>query len=174
LNLRLNIYRFARRQRSHSVTSRFIEWLRSASGLAWTVRCITAAMKRFFACVMLSAGCSMPATVGANSNTTSVPRDSAATCAGYCQSIGLGLDSVVIMANNVGCVCAARGVAPPPPGPGGVPAAPVPTSSTHAGAAGGLTAIVLQQEAARQAAAAQQQRQQQQQQQQQPYPAPRY
>lgn len=35
----------------------------------------------------------------------SVPPDAAQTCAGRCQSIGLRLTAVAIMANNVGCVC---------------------------------------------------------------------
>jgi hypothetical protein len=39
----------------------------------------------------------------------SVPEDAAARCTAHCQSIGLPLESVVIMANNVGCVCKAQG-----------------------------------------------------------------
>lgn len=63
-----------------------------------------------------------------------IPTDSSATCSTQCKSLGLDLTSVVIMANNVGCVC-------------GVPAtAPAPQAS--AGAAGGMTAILLQQQAA--------------------------
>jgi hypothetical protein len=38
----------------------------------------------------------------------SVPKDASSTCAMRCTEIGLPLDSVVIMANNVGCVCRAR------------------------------------------------------------------
>lgn len=36
----------------------------------------------------------------------SVPPDAASTCAGQCESIGLRLGAVAIMANTVGCVCA--------------------------------------------------------------------
>jgi hypothetical protein len=35
-----------------------------------------------------------------------VPKNSATTCAGFCSEMGLKLSSVVVMANNVGCVCA--------------------------------------------------------------------
>ena len=34
-----------------------------------------------------------------------VPSDSAQRCEAHCQSIGLELTAVAIMANNVGCVC---------------------------------------------------------------------
>src|SRR5436305_13259969 len=67
-------------------------------------------------------------------STIDVPRNSAATCAGYCQSIGLPLQSVVIMANNVGCVCNAQ-----PAAPSGAPAA-----------SGGVTAVMMAEEARRQ------------------------
>ena len=76
-------------------------------------------------------GCAR-ATVGVNSN-TSVPSDSANICAGHCQSIGLQLSSVVVMANNVGCVCAAA------PAPG--------AQAPAAAAAGGMAAILMQEEA---------------------------
>jgi hypothetical protein len=67
---------------------------------------------------------------------TSVPKDAAATCGEHCAEIGMALDSVVIMANNVGCVCrssrspAAQGAAGP--------------------AAGGMAAIVVEEEARQQ------------------------
>ena len=35
----------------------------------------------------------------------SVPPDAAQTCARHCQTIGMRLTAVAIMANNVGCVC---------------------------------------------------------------------
>ena len=41
-----------------------------------------------------------------------VPKDAATTCSAHCNEIGLGLSSVVIMANNVGCVCSAAPGAP--------------------------------------------------------------
>jgi hypothetical protein len=94
----------------------------------------------------MTAACSAP--VG-TTRSIEVPRDSTNTCTSHCRAIGLELNSVVIMANNVGCVCSP---AAPAPVPGGPPA-PAPTASA---AAGGMTAIVLQQQAA-----AQQQRQQQ-------------
>jgi hypothetical protein len=87
---------------------------------------------------LLFAGCS--ATVGVSG--VSVPKDSAATCSGLCDSIGLTLESVVVMANNVGCVCRAT------------PAA-APTAATAA-TSGGMAAILVQQQQQ------QQQRQQQQ------------
>ena len=34
-----------------------------------------------------------------------VPPDAAQTCAQHCQTIGMQLTAVAIMANNVGCVC---------------------------------------------------------------------
>jgi hypothetical protein len=71
------------------------------------------------------------ATVGTNSMTT-LPADSAATCASKCREIGLPLDSVVIMASNVGCVCSAT------PRPGA------------SAAAGGMAALLQEQEAASQ------------------------
>ena len=53
---------------------------------------------------ILSSACA--ATVGSG-GMVYVPKDAAATCAGHCNEIGLPLNSVVIMANNVGCVCSA-------------------------------------------------------------------
>ena len=88
-----------------------------------------------------------PAPVGVRN--VELQSDSAQQCVALCQQIGLPLQSVVIMANNVGCVCAA---APPPmmPGaPGGV--------SSADGASGGMAAIMIaeQERAAAQASAAQ-------------------
>lgn len=53
---------------------------------------------------ILAAGC--PAPVGIN-GPNYVPKDAASTCAGHCSELGLALNSVVIMASNVGCVCSA-------------------------------------------------------------------
>ena len=92
-------------------------------------------MKRVMLAMLLGA-CTAP--VG---STMVVPHDSAATCAGYCQSIGLPLQSVVIMASNVGCVCNAQPTVP----------------TANASAAGGLAALMQQEEARRRQAAAQQQ-----------------
>jgi hypothetical protein len=96
-----------------------------------------------------TAGC--PAPVGSRAP---VPSDSTAQCREYCQNIGLPLESVVIMASNVGCVCDAR-----PPMAAPVPAGPPATSATGASStAGGMAAVMMEQEAE-----AQQQQQQMQQ-----------
>ncbi len=104
-------------------------------------------MMRVLGCtlVILLAGCPVaPVGVGR----AEVPRDSAPQCGSLCESIGLPLDSVVIMADNVGCVCRAT--------PPATTAAPGASAS-----AGGMAAIMLAQQAARQQAAQQQQQQQQ-------------
>jgi hypothetical protein len=49
------------------------------------------------------------------SGVISVPPDAAQTCAQHCQTIGMRLTAVAIMANNVGCVCQS-------PAPAGSPA----------------------------------------------------
>jgi hypothetical protein len=85
--------------------------------------------------LLVLAGC-QPATVGVR-DPGDVPVGSAATCKSLCERIGLPLESVVIMAENVGCVCGAGGTA------------------AQAGTSGGMAAIMLQEEAAQQ----QQQRQ---------------
>ena len=68
-----------------------------------------AAMK-MIVCLLgiLAAGCA--ATIGTG-GTTYVPKNAASTCAAHCGEIGLALNSVVIMANNVGCVCSAAATA---------------------------------------------------------------
>ncbi len=91
---------------------------------------------------MMIAGCTAPAQVGVGKR-IELPKDSAATCTSLCEQIGLGLDSVVVMASNVGCVCRA-------PSAPGAPAA---------SSAGGMAAILIQEAEA--AAAAQRQRSQQ-------------
>ena len=53
---------------------------------------------------LYNTGCA--ATVGTSASVY-VPKDAAATCSAHCHEIGLALNSVVIMANNVGCVCSA-------------------------------------------------------------------
>jgi hypothetical protein len=105
----------------------------------------------FVAALILVASCT--ATVGVRN--ASLPRDAAQTCAGHCQTIGMRLSAVAIMAENVGCVCqfpAQPGAGPNAAGEYGTPTA-------------GMATIAVQQAAAA-AALAQQQRQQQQQQQQ--------
>lgn len=66
----------------------------------------------------------------------SIASDSAQQCASQCGEIGLALDSVVIMAENLGCVCRASS------------APPATTPSAGGAAAGGMAAILIQQEAA--------------------------
>ena len=87
------------------------------------------------------------ATVGVDAR--SIPPDAAQTCARHCQTIGMRLSAVAIMAENVGCVCQPAG-APTASGAGefGTPA-------------GGMTTIAAQQAAAAVALHQQQQRQQQ-------------
>jgi hypothetical protein len=55
---------------------------------------------------LLASGCA--ATVGTGTGIY-VPSDAANTCRAQCQSIDLGLGAVVVIANNVGCVCQPRG-----------------------------------------------------------------
>ena len=57
---------------------------------------------------------------------------SAQQCSALCGQIGLTLDSVVIMAENVGCVCS---VAKPP--------APGTPATARAGGSGGMAAILI-------------------------------
>ncbi len=75
--------------------------------------------------VLFASGCVAP--VGAS---FAVPSDAASSCAAQCSEIGLALDSVVIMANNVGCVCRGQGAA----------------ASGGSSASGGMTAILLAQQ----------------------------
>jgi hypothetical protein len=78
---------------------------------------------------ILLAGCY--ANVG-TSGGVQIPKDAASTCSNHCASIGLSLDSVVIMASNVGCVC--RG--------------PKNAAGREDGAvsAGGMAALIVQQQ----------------------------
>ena len=103
-------------------------------------------MTRVLACLVLSLAACQPAPVGVRD--VELPRDSTPQCGALCAQIGLPLDSVVIMANNVGCVCRAV----PPPASTAPPGA--------SASAGGMAAIMIAQEAARQQQAAQQQQQQ--------------
>lgn len=55
--------------------------------------------------VALLAGLSgCPAVVG-TSGLTTVPPDAGQTCQTHCDTIGMDLAAVAVMANNVGCVC---------------------------------------------------------------------
>lgn len=88
-----------------------------------------------------------------------VPADSAQRCQAHCQSIGLELTAVAIMANNVGCVCE-QPARPAPAGPRGIDAGPGAGARRQASStAGGMAAIEMQraqEEQQRQAAAARQ------------------
>jgi hypothetical protein len=95
-------------------------------GGGWIVVSVGTMTKAIIWLFMLSAtGCA--ATVG-TSGAIYVPRDAAATCAAHCHEVGLALSSVVIMANNVGCVCSAAATA------------------DNGAAAGGLAALMMQQQ----------------------------
>jgi hypothetical protein len=86
------------------------------------------------------------ANVGTNA-TISVPKDAAATCSNHCAGIGMSLDSVVIMASNVGCVCRAKATAQA-------------QGSENGGvSAGGMAALIVQEEQERQRQRQQQQAQ---------------
>lgn len=64
-------------------------------------------MKRALAVSVMSFSAltvSCMAQVGAAA-TAGVPRDAATTCASYCTDMQMTLSAVVVMANNVGCVC---------------------------------------------------------------------
>jgi hypothetical protein len=89
------------------------------------------------------------ATVGVAN--ASIPKDSAQICAGHCQSIGMYLSAVAIMAENVGCVCQG-GAATPGPGQAGALSTP----------AAGMATIAMQEQQRRAAQRAAQQQQQQQ------------
>ncbi len=80
---------------------------------------------------------------GVGSPMASVPFDAAGKCAGYCGKMGMNLGAVVVMANNVGCVCT-------PMSHGGTAS----LDAVEGGAAGaGVVTILAQQEQQRQAAA---------------------
>ena len=89
------------------------------------------------------------ATVGVAN--ASIPSDAAQTCAGHCQSIGMQLSAVAIMAENVGCICQF----------GAAPRASAGGAGELGSPPAGMSTIVLQQAVAAAAAAQQRQRQQQ-------------
>ena len=109
------------------------------------------------AAALLLAACARPATVGLNTKATTIPADAATTCASYCTTMGLTLDSVVLMADNIGCVCSARAKdgAAGAPGESGAPGATGAPGTT--GAAGGMAALMLQEAAAQRSRSSQRQ-----------------
>jgi len=100
--------------------------------------------------VVLSLSACM-ATVGVDAR--SIPPDAAQTCARHCQTIGMRLSAVAIMAENVGCVCQLAGA----------PTASAADAGEFGTPPGGMTTIAAQQAAAAVALQQQQQRQLQQQ-----------
>ena len=80
---------------------------------------------------------------GVGSPMASVPFDTAGRCSEYCSKIGMGLGAVVVMANNIGCVCTPLGR----PGSAAIEGGP---------AAAGMVTLLAQQQATM--AAQQQQR----------------
>ena len=91
-------------------------------------------MKLGLVALLLGGLAACPAPVGSRAP---VDSDSAAQCRQHCVHIGLPLESVVIMASNVGCVCDARPPMAPPPA----------TSSAGApSSAGGMAAVMMQEE----------------------------
>ena len=88
--------------------------------------------------VFLALGCgTAQPRVGVTNTNLGIPKDSATQCKNLCSSIGFALDAVVVMADNVGCVCRAAA-------PDGAATSTAPGTS----ATGGMAAIMLQQEAA--------------------------
>ena len=81
-------------------------------------------------------GCA--ATVGTHGGIY-VPKDAAAQCVDQCRNAGMLLNSMVVMANTVGCVCS----------PANAPA----TACNAAGAAGGVAAIMEEEQQHHSAAA---------------------
>jgi hypothetical protein len=88
------------------------------------------------------------ATVGVAN--ASIPKDAAGICQGHCQTIGMHLVAVAIMAENVGCVCQF-----------GTATARVDAAGALSTPAAGMATIAMQEAAAASARAAQRQQQQQ-------------
>lgn len=89
-------------------------------------------------------GCTAP--VGSDIR---VAPDSAERCEAHCQSIGLELTAVAIMANNVGCVCERARVSGAGTG-GDIAQKGTDARSRASTAAGGMVAIELERERQRQ------------------------
>jgi hypothetical protein len=105
-------------------------------------------MKLGLIALLLAGVAACPAPVG---SAAPVSPDSAAQCRNYCQRLGLPLESVVIMASNVGCVCDAR-----PAMPAGPPATTSPATSSAASSTAGGMAVMIEQEREREQQQAQQ------------------
>ena len=87
---------------------------------------LVAALAPLFALVMLGCG-PKPA-----SNRSTIPRDNVTQCVSLCQSAGLQLQSLVIVANQTGCVCS----------PGSAQA----SAGGAAAASGGAVAVIIAQQ----------------------------
>lgn len=83
--------------------------------------------------VFVWGGLACSATVGSRAE---VPEDAGVTCRAQCQRVGMELSAMAIMANNVGCVCTARGQGDP-------------TTSAGATTAGMATLMLQEQDAQR-------------------------
>jgi hypothetical protein len=92
---------------------------------------------RFLVCVAFLFGCHTQASVGVTNARVTVEPDSAARCSSLCSGVGMTLDSIVIMVDNVGCVCRAT----PPAG--------APSAAGASASAGGMAAIMIAQHAAK-------------------------
>lgn len=79
--------------------------------------------------VALFVALALPACMANVGSKLEVPKDAATTCTTYCHDLGLPLDSVVIMASEVGCVCKARDGAAP--------------TASGSGAGGGMAAMIV-------------------------------
>jgi len=88
-------------------------------------------MKQAFIALSLLILSSCYATVGSK---RAVASGSPNTCNNFCRDMGLDLSAVVVMADNVGCVCNVR------------TAAPSPTANAVAAAQAGMATIVQQQQ----------------------------
>jgi hypothetical protein len=90
-----------------------------------TMHLIPSTTMKIAALLIAILGSACAATVGTG-GAIYVPRDAAATCSSHCNDIGLALNSVVIMASNVGCVCSAA-----------------PAAAGAAVSAGGMSAVLM-------------------------------
>ena len=89
---------------------------------------------RFLVGILFIVGCHPRAEVGVQN--IAIEPDSQQQCAAQCVQVGMTLDSIVIMASRVGCVCRAA------------TATPVSPTAAPSAAAGALSAIIDDEQAA--------------------------